>query len=369
MIRVLYTIPNFDTAGSGKALLKIATRLDKEKFEPHIACMHDRGEFFKVVKDSGIPVHILQYTTPMIPRLKGLLNCWKISRLFKKIKPDIVHSFHYSADYSEALAARMAGIKWIFTKKNMNWGGGSKNAWKLRSKLATWIIVQNTDMVKNFYPKEKNIYLIPRGVDTEEFQPREPSMKLKQEFGISNEARIILSVANLVPVKGIDVLIKAFKHVTEKYTQTILFIVGDSQSEYAANLKILVNDLGLSKHVNFTGERYDVKDFHSIADIFVLPTHNTGRQEGSPVSLLEAMASGVLVIASDVAGIRDQLRDLPDQLSEPANSNSIFNKIDKFFQLNQQEIGVIISKQTEIVQNNFTINREVKNHQTVYLNV
>ena len=81
------------------------------------------------------------------------------------------------------------------------------------------------------------------------------------------------------------------------------------------------------------------------------------------------MASGVLVIASDVAGIRDQLRDLPDQLSEPANSNSIFNKIDKFFQLNQQEIGVIISKQTEIVQNNFTINREVKNHQTVYLNV
>lgn len=58
-IRVLLTIPNFDTAGSGKALLNIALALDKDRFEPHILCRHDRGEFFEVVKESGIPVHVL----------------------------------------------------------------------------------------------------------------------------------------------------------------------------------------------------------------------------------------------------------------------------------------------------------------------
>ena len=60
-LRILFTIPNFDTAGSGKALLNIATRLDKEIFEPHIACLHDRGDYFQVVKESRIPVHIFNY--------------------------------------------------------------------------------------------------------------------------------------------------------------------------------------------------------------------------------------------------------------------------------------------------------------------
>ena len=168
-IKILFTIPNFDTAGSGKALLNIVTRLDKKLFEPHIACLHDKGEFFKVVQESGIPIHIFQFTTPMIGRIKGILHCWKISRLMKKINPHIIHSFHYAADYSEALAARMAGIPWIYTKKNMNWGGKSKNGWKLRSFLAAHILAQNTDMIRYFFPYLKNVSLVPRGVDTDEF--------------------------------------------------------------------------------------------------------------------------------------------------------------------------------------------------------
>ena len=50
-IKILYTIPNFDTAGSGKALLNLALGLDKNIFEPHIACLNDKGDFFKIVKD------------------------------------------------------------------------------------------------------------------------------------------------------------------------------------------------------------------------------------------------------------------------------------------------------------------------------
>tara|TARA_B100000214_G_C23699208_1_gene504466 strand:+ start:104 stop:478 length:375 start_codon:yes stop_codon:yes gene_type:complete len=116
-IKILYTIPNFDTAGSGKALLNIASRLDKEKFEPHIACLHDKGEFFKVVKASKIPVHIFNYMAPMNSRFQGLKSCFKIARKFREIAPQIIHSFNYSSDYSEALSAKIARIPWIYTKK------------------------------------------------------------------------------------------------------------------------------------------------------------------------------------------------------------------------------------------------------------
>ena len=117
-IRILFTIPNFDTAGSGKALLNIATRLEKTNFEPHIACSHNKGAFFNVVEGSGIPVHLLQTTTSMTNRFNGFLQCWKISRKMKEINPDMIHSFHYAPDYSEALAAWIAGIPWVFTKNN-----------------------------------------------------------------------------------------------------------------------------------------------------------------------------------------------------------------------------------------------------------
>ena len=61
--RILFTIPNFDTAGSGKALLNIASRLDNNLFEPHIACLHNKGDYFSVVESSGIPIHIFKFTS------------------------------------------------------------------------------------------------------------------------------------------------------------------------------------------------------------------------------------------------------------------------------------------------------------------
>ena len=78
-IRILYTIPNFDTAGSGKALFNIATRLDKNIFEPHICCFHNKGDYFNTVNSTGIPTHIFQTTTPMKPRFKGILTCFRIA--------------------------------------------------------------------------------------------------------------------------------------------------------------------------------------------------------------------------------------------------------------------------------------------------
>ena len=77
---ILFTIPNFHTAGSGKALLNIAMRLDRRYFEPHIACFHDKGSFFNVVKNSGIPIHIFQFTNSMSNRISGIYKCWKISK-------------------------------------------------------------------------------------------------------------------------------------------------------------------------------------------------------------------------------------------------------------------------------------------------
>lgn len=318
-IRVLFTIPNFDTAGSGKALLKVAKGLDKKKFEAHICCMHSKGVYFKEVEKSGLPVHILNYTTKMKPYYKGLWNCIKISRIFRKINPDIIHSFHYAADYSEALAAKFAGIKWIYTKKNMNWGGSSKNGWKLRTLLANAVAAQNTDMMLLFFKNKNNVFLIPRGVDTSEFQSRPPLSSLRERWGLLESARVLICVANLVPVKGVEVLIQAFSNVCKTDTEWTLMIVGDNNNEYGKSLQCLVKDLELTDHIIFTGKQQNICDYLNIGEVFVLPTLNEGRKEGSPVSLLEAMACEKNVLGSKIPGIKDQLHDFKNNLVEAGN--------------------------------------------------
>lgn len=366
MIRILFTIPNFDTAGSGKALLNLAMGLDKKNFEAHIACLHNRGAFFEIVKESGIPVHVFDYLSPARPIGKLLKNIWKISRILKGIKPDIIHSFHYSADYTEALAAKMAGIPWVFTKKNMSWGGASARAWKLRSALAKGIIVQNTDMMVQFYPHRKNVQLIPRGVNIEKFRPQAMDGSIREKMHTELNDRIIICVANFVPVKGIELLLHAFEALIPYYPNWKLWLVGDDANEYSQKLKSLVFENNLQTKAIFSGKQSDITRFLNHAEIFVLPTLDEGRREGSPVALLEAMANGKVVIGSAVPGIKDQLKEFPHHLFNPGNWEDLKTKLEGFMVLpssENQRLGIQFS---ELAKRHFSIENEISQHVQFY---
>lgn len=366
-IKILYTIPNFDTAGSGKALLNLALNLNKELFEPQILCLNTKGYFFKVVAQSGIPVHVFNYLAKERPFHKMLINCWDISRKLKKINPDIIHSFHYSSNYTEALSAKLAGIQWTFTKKNMSWGGSSKNRWKLRSFLAKKIIVQNKDMIKQFYPNSTKTSLIPRGVVTEKFKKTIPDFQIKQQMNTNENQRVLICVANFVPVKGIEVLIDAFETVHKKNPSWVVWLVGDDQNEYGLFLKEKVKNLNLTAKIIFSGKQMDVRSYLNHAELFVLPTLAKG--EGSPVALLEAMANGKVVIGSRVSGISDQLENYGEHLFTPKNSEELAEKLRHFMKMNKEELNEMGSQFLKLVTESYSIEVEVNRHEKLYLSL
>lgn len=363
-IRILFTIPNFHTAGSGKALLNIAQGLDAQVFDVHIMCMHNKGEFYKVVEKSGLPIYILNYTSPARPITKMLRECWSVSRKFKEIAPDIIHSYHYSPDYTEAIASIMAGIPWVFTKKNMNWGGASKNAWKLRSFLAKKIAVQNTDMIKNFYPRNQKVVLIPRGVDVSSFSPKNPSdtEKLFPEF--PQKQRLLICVANFVPVKGIETLIQAFNNLKDKYKNWSLLLVGDDKNDYGQELHEMVGNLDLKDRIKFSGKLLDIRPQLNRTEIFVLPTNQKG--EGSSVALLEAMANAKVVIASDIPGIRDQLAIFPESLFKASDIMALSQKLDFYMGKTKQELKELGDSFFRHVQSEYPIKKEIDSHAALY---
>lgn len=364
-IKILFTIPNFNTAGSGKALLNIAVRLDNNIFEPHIACLHNNGSFFKIVEQSGIPIHIFQFTCSMIPRIRGLLNCWKISKWIKESKFDLIHSFHYAPDYSEVLASKLARTPWIFTKKNMNWGGKSKNAWLLRSIMAKHIILQNTAMKQEFYSTYKKVSLIHRGVNISEFSNVKNKKIIYKKNRIPIGSKIIIVVANLVPVKGIENLIYAFDKLPSNMNLYLL-IVGSDSNTYSDKLKNIAFKTNKCDKIKFLGKRSDINMLLKISNIFVLPTLNQGRREGSPVALLEAMASGIPVLASKISGSSDILNTLPNHLFNPSDKDILSKKIQWILSMSDKEKNEIIRKQLNIIKKNHNINLEVLKHQIVY---
>ncbi|WP_048331117.1 glycosyltransferase [Bizionia psychrotolerans] len=237
-IRVLYTIPNFNTAGSGKSVYDLVKGLDREVFEPEICCFHNKGAFFKEVEKLDVKIHIFPFTTDYRPRLTFLLRVLKIRSFFKKHQFDIIHSWHWSSDISEPLAAKLAGIPYVYTKKAMGW---QSRFWSIRSKLSSKIITVNTDMVSAYFSKMLyKIETFPLAIDVGTYKPMGSSTELQKQLGLLPDDFVIISVANLVPVKGIETLCDAVSLLQNPKLKVL--IVGDDTGVYAQVLKTQFKD-------------------------------------------------------------------------------------------------------------------------------
>ena len=348
--RIGFSIPNFDTCGAGEVLLNLALNLPKDLYQPVVICKHDRGSLFKVLVDNNVEFHILETTFSVKPYWLIFINAYRIAKKLKKLKLSVLYSYHYLSDYSEPLACKFAGIPFIYSKNNMSWFGSSYNSWKIRSYLSKSIICINEEMEINFFKDNSKVVRINHGVN---FQ------KYSSEINFLERENIIITVANLVPVKGIEVLIEAFLK-SNACNSWRLLIVGDDSSNYAINLKNKYLNRG---NINFTGRTSNVKAYLDKSKIFVLPTLNEGRKEGFPGASLEAMCNGLVVIGSNICGISDQLKyNFDNLLFEPGNVQDLTDKINFYISLDNIELELISKRLKKHVEQNFSISNELNKH-------
>ncbi len=364
-VKILFTIPNFITAGSGRAMLNVVERLDRTKFEPSIAVLKRGGKLEAEIERRGISLLELQFTLNARPyhTLRGRVSA--AAAPFKEHGFALWHSFHYADDYTEPLIARAAGARgWIYTKKNMNWHA---RAWHLRSLLARRIAAQNTDMMREFFAGiayRAKTRLVPRGVDVAAFSPSVPArLKLREQLGIPASATVVTSVAQLLPVKGHPVLILAAASVKNTH---LLLAGGDEKSEYADSLRGQVKRHGVGDRVHFLGRVDDVPALLAETDIFALATRAQGHEEGCPVALLEAMAAGRACIATDVAGSRDLLTNGQSGVLVPSGDPLAMGQaIDRFAQNAGERRRFGHAALTRVIEK-FTIDHEVRAHESLY---
>jgi glycosyltransferase involved in cell wall biosynthesis len=154
-------------------------------------------------------------------------------------------------------------------------------------------------MVQLDIPGEK-ITIIPNGVDTRKFFPY-PKEQARYTLGLPHDKRIILSVGGLIPRKGFDLLIKALKMLSSQLRQDDLYLVIVGEGESRPVLEQLITELDLDAQVRLVGSvsHQELYLWYSAADLFCLASS----REGWPNVVLEALASGIPVVATDVWGV------------------------------------------------------------------
>ncbi|MDD2986282.1 glycosyltransferase [Flavobacterium sp.] len=352
-VKIVFSISNFDTSGSGKVVYDLAKFLDPAKFEVEIVCKNSKGYFFKEVEELAKPVHFMQFNQPYRPYFNLLFRINPYRKFIKNKGYDIVHSWYWSSDWTEALAVRLAGAKFIYTKKSMSWGGVH---WKIKSFLSNFIITTNKGM-DVFFPSKVNKMIIPFGVDTNHLKPVKDDSKQKKY------AFKIITVANLVPLKSIEDIMKAM-HLLDK--EDIEFtILGDHHNEYGHYLQDLAKTLKIHHQVFFLGKQLDIKQFLNEADLYIIPS----QREGLPVALLEAMSMALPVLGSDIDGIRYVLDDFPDLLFEQGNEKKIAEKILYFYKMSPEERNALGQTIRAYCIKHFSMEVFIQKHEELYLKI
>jgi glycosyltransferase involved in cell wall biosynthesis len=356
---ILFTIPNFTTAGSGRALLNVVERLDRDRFAPAICVLKSGGELEDEIGAQGIPLLELPFTVRARPlhRLPGLIR--QAATAFRPYEFVLWHSYHYLDDYTEPLIARAAGAgAWIYTKKNMSWGG---RAWRMRSALAKRIVAQNEAMIEQFFAGQRHkTRLIPRGVDGAKFHPDEPPrLQVRARLGIGADVPLIGCVAILTPRKEQSTLIRALANVPIAH----LLLAGPIvDGGYVEQLHRLCDDLGLTNRVHFLGSVDDVSALHAEIDLFVLPSLS----EGCPVALLEAMASGLVCIATDIPGSQDIIEHgRSGWLVPPGDAEQLAGAINTLIASPAERARLSAAARSRILAH-YTIERETALHEELY---
>jgi glycosyltransferase involved in cell wall biosynthesis len=293
LVPILFTIPNFITAGSGRAMLNIIERLDKEQFAPTVCVMRRGGDLDREVERLGLPLIEAAFTVAPRPYHTLLLRAWRAAQVFRPHRFALWHSFHYSDDYTEPIIARMAGTKhWLYTKKNMSWGS---RAWRLRSYLARYIIAQNDEMMTQFFPGSGHkVRLIPSGIDLRKFNADEKAKNLRSEWQFPERTTVIGHVGQLVPVKNHAHLLHALART--KSDMRLVFAGDFLDHAYTANVRALAEELKLGDRVRFLGRVRDIPALLRALDIFAFCSHS----EGLGIALLEAMAYGLPCVVTDI---------------------------------------------------------------------
>jgi glycosyltransferase involved in cell wall biosynthesis len=305
-MKIAHVIDSMELGGAEAVVLLLARRQLQAGHAVEVHCLIKKGALADKLEEEGVRIWLHGPSS-------RLREAWRLYRAFKGSRLDVVHCHNKAATVRAAGAARLAGVSAVLTTRH----GMAALPYRVRKDLKFWVVAAlfcdrvvavceaaRRNMIRGARPAADKVVTIRNGADA----------PISFEEPIAPDGFTLLTVGRHAPAKNYPVLLQAIALAQPFVPDLRLWMVGDGPE--TPTLKTVAADLNIADIVQFWGERTDVGRFLQSADLFVLSSVS----EGLPISILEAMAAGLPIIATDVGGMPEVLGLCGAGTIVPANS-------------------------------------------------
>lgn len=362
---VMHIVESLEVGGMENGIVNLANHIDKKRFKFSICCLSHPGCLSERLDDDSIEVISLNWRGGFSPRL-----FFELARVFKKRNVDIVHTHGWLTLIYGSIASIFSGGLSLINGEHGTFHLDNRRrriAYRVISKCVqryvavSYSLENKLEKILNFC--KKKITCIPNGVDVRKFAPLcgEELAAIKSRFGVPNSAFIIGSVGRLEPVKNYEMLLNVFANLSRADTGIYCVLIGDGSLR--ESLESLAAQLGITEKVRFTGKVGDPHQVMTILDLFV----STSFSEGMSNTIIEAMACGIPIIATDVGD--------SGRLVEEGGNGFIVKSEDSFALINaikllvsDNEMHKSFGKRSRVIaENEYDIMKMVSRYQEMYI--
>jgi len=314
-IKVLHIIPTLGRGGAERQLLNLVCNTRSAELE-HVVCyLHPPGDFGEELQQTGLTVICLNLPN----RWPFLFAPFRLIPKLKDLKPDIIQTWLYEADFSARFSTKRRSIPIINTLHLTSYEPETVAAagwprWKMAALRhvdrlsARWsrpLFVAVSETVRRSAIRQLNIpapeiRVIYNSINQETLRSAPgDANNLRREFDLPSKGFVYVNVGRLAPQKGQRFLLEAFRVVAQDHDDVFLAFVGDGPLR--DELQTLAEELGIIDRVRFLGSRQDIGACLEMGDAFVFPSSF----EGLPLAPIEAMLKGLPCIATRIGPIEE----------------------------------------------------------------
>lgn len=358
-MRLLLLVPTLDPSGAEKQLVLLARGLPRPAFTVHVCCLTRGGPYQQWLDEANIPCTILhkrfKFDPVALSRLKGLLG---------DFQPDVLHSWLFAANAYGRLACGAAPRCPVIISERCvdTWKAGWQHWLDRRLARRTSALVANSQAVARFYRERGfppgRISVIPNGIDLPGEAPDRD--RIRRELDLPLDVPVVLFTGRLARQKRLDDLLWAFELLRAVRGNVLFLVAGDGPER--ARLQEFASRLSLQNHVRFLGTRNDVPRLLAASDLFWLASDF----EGMSNSVMEAMAAGLPVIASDIPPNRELVVPGETGFLVPVGDQAGFAQFAERILFDRDLAASLGLAGRERMATQFSVEAMVRGHQALY---
>jgi glycosyltransferase involved in cell wall biosynthesis len=360
--KILHLSETSESGGSETVLAYIAKNLDNDRYGS-LVCLLGEGWLTEYLRRLAVKYTIIENKFSYDP-----VFLFKLARLIKSEKIDLVHSHEFMMNVYGSVASRLAGVPMIGTIHGKVYFTEKRSrifAYKIAVAASSRIITVSEDLKKYFMENvglrsDRKITTIYNGIDLEKYVMKGTMDDLRCRLGIPPDAIIVGTVGSLFKVKGLPYLLKAVDIIKNSFPGIRLLVAGEGHE--TSYLRRLIEKMNLHDTVTLLGFRDDIPDLLNLFDIYVC----SSLSEGLSLSILEAMASGRPVVATRVGGNPELIVDGDNgYLVAPQNPEELAAKI-LFLISDRDSRERMGNRGRQIAEQKFSLRTMIEKYQNLY---